>query len=53
MGRKMFVVQSRLVCMPRGGVLMDKTHDENGDGNPPVTRQDLHDLIAAINVLQT
>ena len=28
---------------------MEDGHDENDDGNPPVTRQDLHDLIAAIN----
>ena len=53
MGGKLFVVQSRLAYMPREGAVMDETHDENGDGNPPVTRQDLHDLIAAINASRT
>ena len=36
--------------MTRESVAMNETHDENDDGNPPVNRQDLHDLTTVINV---
>ena len=32
---------------------MEEFHDENDGGNPQVTRQDLHDLIEAINASRT
>ena len=32
---------------------MEEFHNANDDDNTPVTRQDLHDLIAAINASHT
>ena len=43
------LLQSRLVYIPRENVIMEEFNDGNDGDSPPVTHQDLRDLIKAID----